>query len=377
MMKRGAVTEDETVPGSNGGNSAVNRRRMLGLLAVSALGVTTVRAQTTEPERYNAWTRRLASQTAYRSVPGLVDRPIGLSTWLDPDADSLPIYTATASDPLVPVRYVEEAWSKVASGAWRRSDNTASAEQEIRAAMRDAFPYPGNVYSSQSATAWVLPEWYHRRQNPSSGPRRAYVPTSARAAPGTDGHLAVRQPDGNVLELYAGIRLNSGEWCALTYALTRESGPGDGYQNGVTAAMVPVYSGVIRRSELDAGTIPHALKLLAPAALLTTAFTYPAVAFDRGALTETPPYSGTLAMGAKLAIPLSRNLNDLGLETEMGRILARAAQTYGMIVVDRGGDGVTVCVERAAASHPLLVPTWEAYSDTRRILSATRRVIPT
>ena len=49
-------------------------------------------------------------------------------------------------------------------------------------------------------------------------------------------------------------------------------------------------------------------------------------------------------MGALLAIPPSVDIDALGLST-YGKVIARAAQDYGVYVVDRGGSGITFLAE--------------------------------
>ncbi len=75
--------------------------------------------------------------------------------------------------------------------------------------------------------------------------------------------------------------------------------------------------------------------------MLTTQIAYPAYAFDRSALTSKPPYSGTVPMGGKLAIPSSVSIASLGLSTTEGTAIATAVQQYGAVIDDRGGGSVT------------------------------------
>ena len=66
---------------------------------------------------------------------------------------------------------------------------------------------------------------------------------------------------------------------------------------------------------------------------------WPAFAFDRDA-----GYSGRIPMGALLAIPAWVDIDRLGLSTK-GKVIARAAQDYGVYVADRGGSGITFLAE--------------------------------
>ena len=49
-------------------------------------------------------------------------------------------------------------------------------------------------------------------------------------------------------------------------------------------------------------------------------------------------------MGALLAIPPWVDIEQLGLSTK-GKVIARAAQDYGVYVADRGGSGITFLAE--------------------------------
>jgi hypothetical protein len=70
--------------------------------------------------------------------------------------------------------------------------------------------------------------------------------------------------------------------------------------------------------------------------MLTQSAVWPAWAFDRNS-----GYSGNLPMGSLLAIPQSVNLKNLKLSPK-GLVLAKAAQNYGIYLVDRGGSGVSL-----------------------------------
>lgn len=318
------------------------------------------------------WNALVPSTASYTAVSGLSSLAVGFSTWLGPDAYSLPIYVASANDPLQPILYSAVAWDKVASGEWQRTNNSPTIEAQIKASAQVSFPYPGNAYSSQSATSWQLPETYDKLVNPAQGPAYAYLPSYATPNTGWDGPIAVYQPNGQVFEAFAAIRLSTGELVALNYHFTDPTDVGNGYQNGTTASMLPVYAGVIRDSEISAGHIDHAIKITVPAGLLDTSYSYPALAFDRGALTESPAYSGPLPMGARLSIPQSIELDSLGLTTPVGRMVAEAAQKYGFIIADRGGSGVTIQVESHPTSAALNAWDWGVDRDLHAIFTALK-----
>lgn len=83
-------------------------------------------------------------------------------------------------------------------------------------------------------------------------------------APGPDGHRAVIQPDGRIVETYATIVLSSGQVVALSYSVTDPSSSGDGWQNGQTASMLPNYAGQLDDVEIANG-VNHAIAITVPA----------------------------------------------------------------------------------------------------------------
>jgi lysophospholipase L1-like esterase len=116
---------------------------------------------------------------------------------------------------------------------------------------------------------------------------------------------------------------------------------GDGIRGAHGGSGMSAVGGTIRLGELVPGSvIRHALKVNIYAAKYLSynathkGFRWPAVQSD-GYAAEV--YKGTVEatrMGALLALPPSVDINALGLETEPGRIIARAMQDYGAYIVD-------------------------------------------
>jgi len=286
-------------------------------------------------------------------VPAGID--VGFDTWLPDDPWSIPFYTERSGLQRERLLYNPGAWLMVASGRWARFGNPPATERAILASSTDHFPTLGNVFSTIDPYAWKLPRSFNQVQNPDTGPAWFWFPKDATPSPGPDGHMAVAQPDGHVVETYATIILGDGTAVALSYSVTDPGGRGDGWQNGQTASMIPCYAGLIEDREASHDGIWHAMAITIPARLLAPRAVYPAFAFDRNALTSKPPYGGTMGMGARLALPPDLDLATLNISTVEGRHIARAAQTYGFIVVDRGGEGITLRVRRnGTATDPVL-----------------------
>jgi hypothetical protein len=109
-------------------------------------------------------------------------------------------------------------------------------------------------------------------------------------------------------------------------------------------AGVPYAAGLIRRWEIDAGEVAHALSFAYnyPSPL----HVYPATKSDgRGLVTADLPE------GSRLQLDPSMNdleFSLLGLD-ETGRILARALQRYGMIVIDNSGHPKVMAEDETTA----------------------------
>ena len=99
---------------------------------------------------------------------------------------------------------------------------------------------------------------------------------------------------------------------------------------GATATGLPLLGGLIRISELRAGQIPHALSIALPEPRAGI-YAWPAQRTDG---TSNDP--AALPEGTRLRIDPSVDLSKLPMSPFV-RILATAAQQYGMIVTERGG----------------------------------------
>ena len=282
------------------------------------------------------------------------------SPW--PQSASVAIWEATENDPLTEIYFHPDAWIKVANGQWKRYGNSAQVEAEIRQGMdQNWLGYQANQYSTTDPNGYSLPDGYKPRVS-NYWSTSAYVPAGALPSPDADGHLAIFQPNGWVLEVNAAIMLSTGEIVGLFASYTDSSGAGDGLANGRRASMIPNYAGVLRDGELSSGHIDHALCLAVGPEALAKEYWWPATAMDR----NPSDYTGSLAMGALLAIPSSVDVNSIGLSTEEGKTVAQAARDYGMYVVDRSGsNGFVLCTELNVSD----VPSWnyDLERDLKRI----------
>jgi len=245
-------------------------------------------------------------------------------------------------------------WSKISSGQVRTKENSPDVEDALRRAGYLQPKFPANYYSTivrsppgqrtlPSNVRPVLTGWQNA----------IYMPADAASSPDSDAHLAVMQPNGLVLECYDAVVCRNGDVVCTMAGFTDPSGDGTGANNGRCASLLNNYAGLIRKGEVTQGKIPHALSCLMSRRLLAPRFVWPASAFDMN-----DRYEGTLPMGALLAIPSQVQLNKLGL-SKKGLVIARAAQEYGIYVVDRGGDGGITIKAALDAEDAMYADSWK------------------
>lgn len=324
----------------------------------------------------SAWNKVIPKDATYKAEPKVWGLTAGLTSWQAQEGVSVPVYRATASDPTEKVLYNPNGWGKLISGQWKNTGNSAAVEKQILDGASDTFIYTHHTYQSQSTDRLVLPASYDKITTPGSGPVEVHAPKGMKPTPNADGHMVVQQPNGKSLETFGTVVLSDGTIVAQSYKMTDPSLKGDGWQNGVTASMLPVYAGLIKDKEFSAGEIDHAMKLVVPANLLNASYVYPAYSFDRDAATNSQPYSGPLPMGARLAIPWDVDITKLGFRTEFGKIMGEAAQEHGFIVTERGGSGLSVVTESGIRNPALDSYDWQRDADLQKIFDLVKRVGP-
>jgi hypothetical protein len=210
--------------------------------------------------------------------------------WISTRSWSVPIYTVPASQPTVTVRIVD------------------------------------NWVEPSLQSAW------------SSVP----LPADALPARGTDRHLVVWQPGTDRMwEFWRIFHLQSGwqaAWGGAIQNASTSSGvfgpdawPGAEPWWGATASSLPLVGGLITLADLRRGRIEHALSIALPK-IRAGVFASPAGRDD-----GTSPDPTSLPEGARLRLDPRLNLDSLDLPP-LTRMIAEAAQRYGIFVRDTGGD---------------------------------------
>ncbi len=245
------------------------------------------------------------------------------------------VYKATLRDRLARL-YIHDytLWDLLNSGAVKTFGNTPGLEAALRKASADKPRFPANYYSTTTRSPpgprTFPPDVRDINLNWTNS---IYVPLIARPSPDSDAQLAIWQPGGLILECYGAVVCGNGDVICTMASFSDPSGDGTGAGNGRCASLLPNYAGLIRKGEVDGRRISHALSCTVSRLLLAPQFVWPAYAMDMN-----DRYEGTVPMGSLLAIPPDVNLDNLDL-SEKGKIIARAAQEFGIYVVDRGGDG--------------------------------------
>jgi hypothetical protein len=236
------------------------------------------------------------------------------------------------------------------------------------------------------------------------------VPVGAVPDVGSDGCMWIAQPDGTYVDLWIAKWVNPTRIDTMRLGRGRLDGPGMGpavrdpatgefVPAGVRATGGPWPAGMIRRHEIEAGVIPHAIPIALPVErMLYTSSHYGEnsgehiygvrgeqsgpVGFgnQRGYVSPATEqdwngrwvYKGPIPMGQRFVIPRSVDLASLGLNPA-ALMLAKAAQDYGVVVCDttQGGD---LWVTFYAENDPAL-NAWAGQAYANRQLATIRRAL--
>jgi hypothetical protein len=210
------------------------------------------------------------------------------------------------------------------------------------------------------------------------------IPTGVRPSNCSDQNFAVlqTQPDGSVAEweFWAATQAIEGTWTARWGGATQDvradrgvassiawndpTAPAvaDSTSNGgwnVTASSVSMTAGVITIDDMNRGIIDHALAVALPETAKSR-WLWPAQRTDGG---STDP--AALPEGARLRIDPSVNLDTITM-TPIVRMMAEAAQRYGIVVRDRTHANTAFYTEepKTAQTSPLSSLLAGKYPDT-------------
>jgi hypothetical protein len=191
--------------------------------------------------------------------------------------------------------------------------------------------------------------------------RRAFaavpIPSHAEPAHGPDRHMTIWQPSTDTLWEFWKANREANGWHARWGGAIRRVSKSPGYYTprawrgatsnwGATASSLPVVAGTITLREIKRGRIHHALALNLPTARAGV-FAWPAQRTDGvGPTTDLPE-------GARVRLDPSLDIAALQLPRFV-RLIASAAQRYGMVVRDQTHQAISLFAENPnpAAGDP-------------------------
>jgi hypothetical protein len=170
--------------------------------------------------------------------------------------------------------------------------------------------------------------------NPLNG-MKVHAPAQLLPAPGSDGHVAIVEPDGVEIDLWQAKRPEAGKLVASWGSPTRIDG--SGLKAWATAANFALPAGMIRWQEMEAGVIPHAIFCVVKN---THGTVFPA---SHGG-SETSEANAP-AMGQHIQLAMSDGeIAALSVPVWKKTILTAMAH-YGCYVGDTGGPGFAFQME--------------------------------
>lgn len=159
------------------------------------------------------------------------------------------------------------------------------------------------------------------------------VPEAARPDPGTDGHMVIIDERGNLAYDLFKAQRQGNTWTGAGGAKVnyKEGDGGTGPIEGATAGHLALLAGLIRPQEVKRGRIDHALQMTLPG-IGTGPPRCPAqYSVDTVTDADAPPEGTLYQLDPTLDVKAAKL-------PRVTRIVARALQKYGAIVVDNGGQ---------------------------------------
>jgi hypothetical protein len=238
------------------------------------------------------WNKQLAADVPLAAnssslVAQLQHQVAGFGTWINTSSYSSPIYTVSGAQKRLPVAL--------------HTENTSLSARDLTKVFRAGVP----------------------------------IPSDARPAPGTDRDLVIWQPSTDTMwELWVAERTSSGwsaDWGGRMLHVSHNPGyftyPTDW---GTAATSLPLLGGMMRISDLRAGHIDHALAISIPEA---RKYVYAAPAQRTDGKLDSPD---AIPEGTRFRLDPKLDIAKLGLPP-LTRMIAEAAQRYGLIVRDQSG----------------------------------------
>ena len=226
----------------------------------------------------------------------------------------------------------DDAWNREVSGvaADPASDAAIAAIGATRSLRVVLSATEGVRWAVVDRTQPVVPVWLAGAAQPRAWP----IPDALGSTAGAAGRLAVLDRDAGVLyELRAAVRRPDGGWDAAAGASWRldvaDGAPTDEAGTAADDGGLPVFPGLVRADEIDAGIVRHALRVTVPAA--RPGWTAPARRAAAGPHDPAAP-----PIGARLRLRPGTTLPEGA--SPAARAIVQALKTYGAIVAGTGNE---------------------------------------
>ncbi len=214
--------------------------------------------------------------------------------------------------------------------------------------MLNTTAYSAPIYTVTAGQPTVNVQWNNCQGQPPDPNLIAQfqnvpIPDNAVPSDGSDAEMVIWQPSSATeWEFWKAARdPSTGAWSACWGGRITHVSRNPGIMPphyGATASGLPLLAFLIRVSELQSGHIDHAINLEVPT-VQRYVFSWPANSTDGRETNWSDP-----AEGERFRLDPSLNLSTLGL-SRGEQIIAKAMQTYGLIVTDGTGSSLAIQAE--------------------------------
>ncbi len=184
---------------------------------------------------------------------------------------------------------------------------------------------------------------YGQQSDPGPYPIPTDAPIEGCQTCGGDRHVLVEDLDTCTLyEMYHAYPQADGSWNAdqgSIFHLTSNALRPDGWTSA-DAAGLPIYPGLVRYDEVQAGAIHHAIRFTAPDDAVSHSWIWPARHSD-----GQGSGSDALPMGSRLRLKASVDISGYSQQVQ---VILQALKDYGMILADTDGSGGQIDIDGLA-----------------------------
>jgi len=163
------------------------------------------------------------------------------------------------------------------------------------------------------------------------------VPGHARPSRGTDGEMTIYQPSTNTIWEFWQMRTDDGRWQACWGGRMTDISTSDGIwprPYGTTATGLPFLGGQVTAEELQRGEIRHVIGISLVDLEEASVFSWPANRSDGSNPHNVP---NRIPEGTRFRLDPTVDVDTLRMSAA-GKVIAKAAQTYGFVVWDKAGS---------------------------------------